>query len=307
MKKLENSNKIIKLEKNKIAGEEKFRKYINDEELMLGQISKDIYISTMTISCKIRDIEFNCENICKYIDLSHDCVQDIVCAVSVGIEEKRNKQKNIIYRNIKNIPRKNKKVFYNQTSLHIKIKTKKEDSVHVKLFTNGSMHITGCRTCDDIVETISSIINELTKSKIIVGDNCGEIEFIRKINNNNIFDLTSIFDLKVNMINTNFELPFKVVLRKLYELLLLKKYDCFYDKISHSCVDIKFDHPQQIVSIFVYEDGSVVITGANTGEQINQAYIFINKFLYSNYKKIVKKDINVDENIKKTLLLATIN
>jgi TATA-box binding protein (TBP) (component of TFIID and TFIIIB) len=103
------------------------------------------------------------------------------------------------------------------------------------------------------------------------------------------------------MINTNFVIPFSINLKSLYEILLSENKDCRYDKINHSCVNIKYDHPEKIISIFVFEKGSIVITGAKTGEQINCAYIFINKFIYSFYKQVVKKEVNIAERISKIL------
>ena len=46
-------------------------KYVNDE-LLFHMLPNDIYISTMTITCKINNFKFNCENIARYVDLSYD-------------------------------------------------------------------------------------------------------------------------------------------------------------------------------------------------------------------------------------------
>lgn len=292
-----------KTEEEKIK-EQNFRNYI-EKKLLLSHLSDDIYISTMTISCKIDNIEFNCENICRYIDLSYDGIEDIICAIEEG-RKHVNEEKNIIYRSLptKRYDKKEKKkkcVFYNQASMHLKIKTKKTDAVHIKLFSNGAIHITGCQTCNDITETFLSIFSKLKCDKYIIDKKTKE--FIEKtfVSDKKYLDISLVSDLKVNMINTNFIIPMKVNLANLYELLLANDKDCRYDKINHSCVNIKYEHPQKIISIFVFEKGSIVITGAKTGEQINSAYLFINKFIYSNYKKLVKRDINVEENITKVL------
>jgi TATA-box binding protein (TBP) (component of TFIID and TFIIIB) len=293
-------------EKYKIS---EFQKYIEDE-LLFSFMPKDIYISTMTISCKIDNIEFNCENISKYVDLSYDGIEDIICAIGEGRKDTKD-EKNVIYRSLQTErndkkEKKRKKVFYNQASMHLKIKTKKNDAVHVKLFSNGALHITGCQTCYDVTETLTSIINKLKRDKYVVDKTNGELVLRHFVNDKKLLDISLVSGLKVNMINTNFTIPFCVNLKNLYELLLSENKECRYDKINHSCVNIKYEHPEKEISIFVFEKGSIVITGAKTGEQINCAYVFINKFVYSNYKKIVKREINVKEKIDKVMEMTKI-
>lgn len=288
----------------KTKKENEFQKYL-EEELLFNFLPKDIYVSTMTISCEIVGMEFNCENICKYVDLSYDGIEDIICAIGEGRKDK-NDEKNVIYRSLptkrdNKKEKKKKKVFYNQASMHLKIITKKNDAVHVKLFSNGALHITGCQSCCDVTETLKSIIDKLKKDKYVVDKNNHEFVLKQFVNDKKYLDISLISGLKVNMINTNFVIPFSISLKILYEILLLENKECRYDKINHSCVNIKYDHPEKIISIFVFEKGSIVITGAKTGEQINCAYIFINKFIYSHYKQIVKKEVNISDRINKIL------
>jgi TATA-box binding protein (TBP) (component of TFIID and TFIIIB) len=280
-------------DKNKI---DKFKEYV-EGELLLHLLPVEIYISTMTATCKINDFKFNCENIAKYIDLSYDDIEDIICA----FEEKRRHnvgEKNIIYRSLppkkeNKRKKKNKDVFYNQVSIHLNIKTKHSDPVHVKLFRNGSVHITGCQSAIDVVETMTTILSKLEADKCIIDKATNKIVDRPFVSDKKFLDVSFVTNLKINMINTNFTIPFKVNLTELYELMVLKGIECRYDKINHSCVNVKYNHPEKKISIFVFEKGSIVITGAKNGEHIKMAYDFINKFLYSNYKQIVKKDINL--------------
>jgi TATA-box binding protein (TBP) (component of TFIID and TFIIIB) len=287
-------SKIINLnDQNKI---DKFKDYV-EGELLLNLLPAEIYISTMTATCKINNFKFNCENIAKYIDLSYDGIEDIICA----FEEKRRHnvgEKNIIYRTLppkkeNKRKKKNKDVFYNQVSIHLNIKTKHTDPVHVKLFRNGSVHITGCQSAIDVVETMTSILSKLKADKFIIDKVTKKIVEKPFVSEKNCLDVSFVNNLKINMINTNFKIPFKVNLTELYELMVLKGIECRYDKINHSCVNVKYNHPEKKISIFVFEKGSIVITGAKNGEHIRLAYDFINKFLYSNYKQVVKKDINL--------------
>jgi TATA-box binding protein (TBP) (component of TFIID and TFIIIB) len=297
--------KRIYVDEKKIISEsgkikiENFKEYV-EKELLLNLLPEEIYISTMTATCKINDFKFNCENIAKYIDLSYDDIEDIICA----FEEKRRHnvgEKNIIYRSLppkkenkrKNKNKKNKDVFYNQVSIHLNIRTKQSEPVHVKLFRNGSIHITGCQSAIDIVETMTSILSKLKADKSIIDKKTGQIVDKQFVSEKNFLDVSYVTGLKVNMINTNFTIPFKVNLNELYDLMILKGIECRYDKMNHSCVNVKYNHPEKKISIFVFEKGSIVITGAKNGEHIKMAFDFINKFLYSNYKKVVKKEFNL--------------
>jgi TATA-box binding protein (TBP) (component of TFIID and TFIIIB) len=281
-----------------------FENYV-EQELLLTQLPKDIYVSTMTATCKINDLKFNCENIARYIDLSYDDIEDIVCALEESRKSHQQDEKYIIYRSLpnkkkekKNTPKK-KNVFYNQVSIHLNIKSKENDPVHIKLFTNGSIHITGCQSVNDIVETLTTIINKLQVDKACIDKTTKKIIDKPFVSEKKYLDISSIANLKVNMINTNFTVKFKINLDELYALMQHKGIECRYDKLNHSCVNIKYDHPEKKISIFVFEKGSIVITGAKNGEHIRKAYDFINKFLYANYKSIVKKEIDILEKIKK--------
>jgi TATA-box binding protein (TBP) (component of TFIID and TFIIIB) len=275
-------------------------------ELQPQLFPKNIYISTMTVTCTINNLKFNCENIAKYVDLSYDNVEKIICA----IEEHRKKDEKLDIKNIINrsLPskkkikknkkgKKEKKVFYNQVSMDVNVKSKIKGPVHVKLFINGSIQMTGCQTTEDIYETIYTIINIFKTEKYILDYKTNEIIEKPFVSNKDSLDFNNISSLKINMINSNFKIPFSMNLSKLYKLMLDKGVKCIYDKINHSCVNIKYMHIGKEISIFVFEKGSIVITGARNGEQINSAYEFINKFLLINYKSIVKKENSVIEHM----------
>jgi TATA-box binding protein (TBP) (component of TFIID and TFIIIB) len=292
---IDKNDMINKIDNDKM---QEFTNYIEDE-LIFKMMPEDIYISTMTVTCKIDNIKFNCENIARYVDLSYNDIVDIVCAYE---DLRKNKtEKKIVYRSLPYIKnnkkgkkqnQKQKEVFYNQVSIHCKIKSK-EDPVHIKLFKNGSIQITGCQTGNDIIEILTLIINKLKTEKYIIDTNTQK--FIEKtfVSDKEYLDITCVSNLKVNMINTNFVMPFQINLEELYKRLLTKNTECRYDKLSHSCVNIKYNHPEKKVSIFVFEKGSIVITGAKNGEHIRMAYDYIYKILLANYRGIVKKTINI--------------
>ena len=95
------------------------------------------------------------------------------------------------------------------------------------------------------------------------------------------------------MINTNFNIGFQINREKLYQLLIENGYDVSFDPIVHACVNIKYTISElnKTVSIFVFESGSITIAGSNSCEQILYTYNFINKFILSNYLKLLSKPI----------------
>jgi len=103
-------------------------------------------VSTITISSKILNSELNIINIGKYLEIDNQIIGVKYnygeCSFSKGIYTttayKKSKKKNI--------ESVNKILFYNQISLVILYNDKQ---VNVKLFRNGTLHITGCKNIDD--------------------------------------------------------------------------------------------------------------------------------------------------------------
>lgn len=110
--------------------------------------------------------------------------------------------------------------------------------------------------------------------------------------NQKFFDIDYLENPKINMINSNFKLPFNVDTNKLYKLALNNNLQYICDEIiNYSCIKIKYSHGEKTVSIFIFEKGSAVLSGCQNYEQIKKEYEFINNFLNSNFKQIVKNTI----------------
>ena len=104
-----------------------------------------------------------------------------------------------------------------------------------------------------------------------------------KIENVNMFD--------IHMINTNFNIGFQIKRDVLRQLLVSCGFDATLDPNLQACVNIKYNIPNlnKTVSIFVFESGSITIAGSDSCEQILYTYNFINKFILTNYKKLLSK------------------
>jgi TATA-box binding protein (TBP) (component of TFIID and TFIIIB) len=285
-KKISKVDKQLKDAKEKEAKNIKKKQELCDivsNSLLLNLIPKEVYVSTITATCKINDLIFNCDNIAKHIDLSLD---DIISVSKDDGHTAAGAENVLIHRTLlenkvkKRKKEEKKRTFFNQVSLYVTSKSKENGHVHVKLFKNGSIQMTGSRTVNDIVETLFLVFEKLKNEKTI---NNEKIEFV---SDKKLLDLANISDFKVSMINTNFTIPFQINLAKSHSLLIDKNVESRFERMSHSCVNIKCNCGDKKVSIFVFEKGSIVITGAKNGENVLTAYNFINKFIYSNYKQL---------------------
>ncbi|AYV78689.1 MAG: TATA box binding protein [Edafosvirus sp.] len=257
----------------------------------LKNLPEDIIISTMTIVCKV-ETEFKVDNIGKYIDLSYNNIISVRYGSSLEsrslLPKKKEKEKK---------KKKKKKNFYNQVS--VVIKPKKNNPINVKLFNNGSIQMTGCKSLENAVEVLGKLFDKLKTVKAIV-DPITVNKVIEKpfVTNYTNLSLGAVKDFRIAMINSNFNIGFKIDRDKLYGLLLENDFECTYDPIMHACVNIKHVYSElKNISIFVFESGAIIITGANSCDHITSAYNFINKYLLSNYKEIVKSDMLTNSTI----------
>lgn len=115
-------------------------------------------ISTITISCKILDTELNIINIGKYLDIDNQIIgikyyygeYSFCKGIYTTTTYKKSKKKKI-----ESI---NQALFYNQISLTVLLNGKQ---INVKLFRNGSLHITGCKSIDDGRDVTILVYNKI--------------------------------------------------------------------------------------------------------------------------------------------------
>lgn len=295
-----NIDTIISMDKkistnNPGLGSTKIVTNINKKKLALNidldKLPEDISISTMTITCKI-DTEFNVTNIGKYIDLKYN---GIVAVKHGNSDDKATNRSLIVKRQSAQKNRKKKKAFYNQVT--ILVKTKKNKNYNVKLFTNGAIQMTGCKSIDGVIDALTKIFIELKIIKATL--DCKTNKIIEKpfASDQGVLNVNNLYDIKICMINSNFCIGFNIDRDKLFDLLIADKIECSYDPIIHACVNIKYEHPEKTISVFVFESGAVIITGARTCSQIVEAYTFINKYLLKNYNHVNKNNVLTNSTI----------
>ncbi|AYV84672.1 MAG: TATA box binding protein [Hyperionvirus sp.] len=251
----------------------------------LDQLPEDVSISTMTITCKIKT-EFNVTNIGKYIDLKYN---SIVTVKHGACDDKTTNRSLVFKKQTAQKYKKKKKSFYNQITIIIRTK-KNAKGTNVKLFTNGAIQMTGVKSVEGMTEALTQTFNELKVVKAVLDPKTNKIIEKPFITNKDMLDVKNIFDLKICMINSNFDVGFNIDRDKLFDLLRGNNIECTFDPIIHACVNIKYEHSDKTISIFVFESGAVIITGARSGTQIVAAYTFINKYLLKHYNYINKNN-----------------
>ena len=248
--------------------------YININDYNMDKIPNNVSISTMSIGCNL-GTSFNMKNIYNYLTLSND---DIIAIKSLEgircIEELKSK--------FKSTNKNSKKNFYNQNTIIICIGV--DRFINIKLFKNGSLQMSGCTQLLDANIAISKLIFRL--SIIIKNELNDDIQFVE-----NISDL-KLVKINIDFINSNFGVNYLINKVNLYQLLTEQNILCRLTA-KHACLNIKHKISSDIyISIFVFQTGSIIITGAKTAENIRDAYIFIVKFLNKHKSKIIKRDIS---------------
>lgn len=249
----------------------------------LDDLPEDLKISTMTVTCKF-NTEFNVINISKYFDLSYD--RCVTIKYGDGDNNVRSlipykKKKNKITDNKSKVKR---KTFFNQVTLIIRSDVT-NDNTNVKLFKNGSVQITGCKGVENFIEILVKICKELKKIKCVMDVKNRSVVY-KQFSTYKIY-IDQVFDIQIRMINSNFKMDFYIDRDRLYRLLQRSNILCTFEPCVHAAVNIKYEYDKfDTVSIFVFESGSIIITGAKCREHIEKSYDFISRKLYENYTEI---------------------
>lgn len=249
----------------------------------IHKIINGIKISTITITC-LFETKFIIENIVKYLDLD----QYSILTIKFGTDVDKIRTLRII--NIKK-PKGKKKgnIFYNQVTLEIRSFSKIKP-INVKIFKNGSIQMTGCKSIYDFKDVIKILCTNLKKTKAII-DNSGSesilslksfVEDPKKL----LYD--KIKNFRIRMINSDFYIGFNINRTVLNKILVRSKIDSKFDPQLHAAVNIKFHYSEnETISVFVFESGATIITGAKSAKQIVSAYKFIGDIIYK-YREEIK-------------------
>jgi TATA-box binding protein (TBP) (component of TFIID and TFIIIB) len=250
------------------------------KKLKIDTIPEETVISTMTLISKI-PVKFYVMNIARYIDLTEDKILSIFCGSSANQDTNRTVLKKVIRKSKKN--KQKTKSFFNQVTIEVRTKTK---IINVKLFINGSIQLTGCKSINDMYEALNILFQEFRNEKAVIENNkIIERPYVDNLEN---LDINKLYDCQIALINSDIKLHFNIDREKLYNIMLEDKISCEYDPLIYAGVKVRYNYNNdKIISIFIFESGSVIITGSTTSDQLTKAHSFIMKYLIKNYRYIV--------------------
>ena len=133
----------------------------------------------------------------------------------------------------------------------------------VKLFPNGSIQVAGCADlfdCRRILKQLGFILTYVLQLEKPV----------------------EVGDASVKMINTNFSLNASVNLNKVIQRFTVQKgFKVTFDPDRYSAVKVKFTprEGQKQVTASIFSTGKIIVTGAQTLDEIAGAYETINRVL----------------------------
>jgi TATA-box binding protein (TBP) (component of TFIID and TFIIIB) len=224
------------------------------------RLPENISISTMTIVCNI-DVNFNVQNIAQNIALT-PCG---ILSVTHGKNDNLLTNRSILPPKADNCKKKN--IFYNRMSMHVFIKGEKKP-VNVKLFSNGAIQITGCKTTDNAVEALNKILVELQNTEAA--------------ENLNILELKNVKNFRIVLTNAYFNTPLPINLPRLHKMLISHKYRTTYNPPMYPLLDLRLKYLDNWMTLFFSKCG-VIITASEDYNSTLYGYNFINKYLSENY------------------------
>jgi len=200
-------------------------------------------------------------------------------------------------------PRKNveKKYFYNQVTLHVEL----DKIINLKIFNNGKLQMTGVKNKTQADSVIDILISKLSSI-----DNKSDI-----LDN---FDLKKK-DFKIVLINSDFNIRFKINRNILHRIVTSNGYYSSYEPSIYPGVNIKYYYNHlyndgicrchgkcsgkgngdgesdcKKITVAVFNSGNIIITGAQSNNQLNTAYEFINNLLKEKREELElnKKEID---------------
>ena len=274
--------------------------YLDLKNTEVKDLPNGTNVSTMCASLKL-NTKLNISNIDKYLQLNLD---DILI-VQPDKERIRSlitkKKKNPHIKTMKQVNVKSNN-FYNQITVVVRVTDgptedlNTEPRINMKLFKNGSVQMSGCKSVKNINIAINKLICKLKEIKgKKENDQIVEIKFIEDYNTINVSNF------KIDMINSNYKVNMMIDRDKLYNLLLKKKIKSSYEPCIRACVIIKYVPDNNVdmkeVSIFIFQKGNIIITGAKSASHIISSYNYINNILINHQEDIIKKDEKKEENL----------
>ena len=276
-----------------------YQDLINVAELEIDNLPHGVNISTMCASCKL-NTKLNIEYIENYLKITpNDILEKKISNDKIETLlpiKKKKKRHNNLTDDKEN--KENKNYFYNQITIVIRVTSgsyvhlEKEPRINMKLFKNGSIQMSGCKSVTNINIALNKIINKMKESVFT------DHPFLESM------ETLNVSNFKMDMINSNYKINMEIYRTKLHNLLTKKKIRSTYEQCIKACVIIKLPNPnlnQNInnkdISIFIFQKGNIIINSAKSREQLINAYNYINNILFNHKDDIIKKDNRLEKDI----------
>lgn len=149
-------------------------------------------------------------------------------------------------------------VFFNQVTLRHGTKS-------IKLFNNGSMHITGCTSPTEFIEVSSAV--------------CALMEYTAGIEGED--GPVSVQDFDIQMINMNFGAGRTLYLQALRDTCVSQGLSASYDPDTYPGLNVKLPIGERRVTVLLFKSGRVIVTGAKTAAELEEAHARITDVLDS--------------------------
>lgn len=279
----------------------------------------DVKISTITLSTQLPECNLNLTNIGKYLDIDNEIIGIKYNYAEMSVM--KGEYSTTVYKKSKNknMDKINKKLFYNQITL---IYNNNGHNVNIKLFGNGSLHLTGCKSIEDGYEVTKSIYMKLKricdkkdnilltkdingvlidKDNLVYSYNDKKIIGFCKIDNksyNKIYVINKkefVIDQKTNMfISNKMETQRRKFIYNLNgeyigfsKIVLLKNRQKFYKKNVNIYFDIEngliYHNNDLIIGKIEYEINEELITNKNDISDILEIQYDCNAFINGDY------------------------
>lgn len=256
---------------------------LEDEHIDMENITfSPIYICTLTVVGAIYPLEHISK---KIIDLKKVAAALEIDEVLVGLEGGGECKGLPVSAKKRKAVEKGKEVkkseFFNAIFLLIQLEESNDKYANVKLYTNGRVHLTGCRSEDQAMETLNKIVGKLHE---VPDDAFANPEI----------ELTPVFQ-KIHMINSYFEIylnnaNIEIDNYKLHDLLSQKGITCTFESVINMGITFKKKCmiPEETdVTVCGFQTGRFILTGAVDFRQIDESYEYVTEILLNHLGEIL--------------------
>tara|TARA_Y100000992_G_C21211891_1_gene465906 strand:- start:156 stop:1079 length:924 start_codon:yes stop_codon:yes gene_type:complete len=267
------------------------QEYVSKDLINFDILPKNIKVSTISATCYL-GVNLDLNMIYKYMNTKVGGIVTIKYKNDIrSIPQEKHKKR-----------KKKKNCFQNQMTVEIRPELKEypDSKISIKIFKNGSIQMSGIKNIIAVNQVLTILIDKLSESWGYPGRD-------EETGKSKMIDVSFIEDdekiavskFKIDMINCGFVCDFQINRENLYNELTKNKIESKYEPTIHAGVNIKY-YPEESkkVSIFTFESGNVIITGAKNINHILEAYNFIDNFIKENKEKIQKNKIYSIMNIQ---------